>query len=151
MGEGVRTLIRTPAELDARLAMVRKDCAVILQHGPCLVSAATFTPRGTLEQNALFHLLCEHIAAWWTGRHPSEPTSKERVKTSMKAEYGVILTEYCPLTDKRKPRLASWSEYSKTQRCALITATLAWMAEHGCPDLPGIPDETYAQYREVAA
>lgn len=151
MTHGIRTLITSPDALDGRMALVRKDAAALIQHGQVMVTVGQYVPKGTLEQNALFHLLCTHIAEWWSARHPKDATSMERVKTSLKTQYGLIITEYCPLTDTRKPRLASWAEYSKKQRADLITATLAWMAESGCPDLPDMPAGEYERYRESAA
>lgn len=149
MAEGISTLIRDASVLDERMGLVTRDARVMIQHTPILVTVATFTPRGTHQQNALFHALCDHIATWWNGRFPGNLTTPERVKTSLKVEYGVKQVEYCPLTGTNKPRLASWTEYNRAQRAALITATLAWMAENGIPDLPEIPAAEYARYREA--
>ncbi len=151
MMHGVTTLINSPEAFESRMTLVRKDALAILQHGPALVTVGSYVRKGSRDQNAIFHALCDHIATWWNARHPQEPTSKDRIKTDLKTKYGLIVTEYSPLDDRRKPRLASWSEYSMAQRSSLITSTLAWMAENGCPDLPEIPATEYQAYREAAA
>lgn len=151
MAEGVQTLIPSPDAFDGRMALVRRDVAVLLASGPVMVAVAPHVPRGTLDQGKLAHKLWAHIADWWNGRFPEQATSPETVKQEIKQEFGIITTEYSPLTGRRIARLKSWSEYSRQERCDLITATLAYMAENGCPDLPDIPATEYAQYREAVA
>jgi len=151
MSEGTTTFIRDQSVFDNRMAMVERDGRAIMAHGSSLlVTVCSWQPKGSHQQSALFHLLCEHIAQWWTGRHPQQPTSKEAVKRDLKVKFGRIETVYSPISDQRVARLCSWSEYTKAERNALITATFAWMAEQGIPDLPEIPASEYAKYREAA-
>ena len=139
----IRTLV-TPETRHPRSQAVMRNIGVLLDTGPVMVTVAEFKPPGTLDQNALFHKLCDHISQWWNGRYPNNGTSPERIKESLKLEYGVIATEYCPLSGQRKARVESWSKYSKKQRADLITATIAWMAGEGIPDLPDRAATEYA-------
>lgn len=149
MSEGITVLIPNEGLFEARMRLAIQDARSLVKHGQVRVTVGQYVPRGTLEQNALFHLLCTHIAEWWNARHPEQPTGMEAVKRDLKVQYGVISTEYSPVSDKRHARLASWSEYNRKQRADLITATLAYMAENGIPDLPEIPAKEYAMYREA--
>ena len=146
-----KTLIPDGTVLDQRMAMVRRDVAVLLPEGPVVVTVEHHVPRGTLDQGRLAHKLWAHIAVWWNQRFPGQLTSPETVKQEIKQQFGLIRTEYSPTTGTRVARLASWAEYSKAERAKLITATLAWMAEQGCPDLPDVPATEYAGYRQAVA
>lgn len=105
-------------------------------HGDVFMTVGQWHARGSNDQNALFHKLCEHIAEHWNQANPKNPTSPEQVKRDLKVSFGLIATEYSPVSGKRQARIESWANYSKTQRADLITATLAWMAENNIPDLP---------------
>ena len=146
----VQTLVNK-SNRESRMAAVARDVNVLLESGDVMVTVSEFVPRGTLDQNALFHKLCDHVANWWNARHPQQMTSPEAVKRDLKVKFGLIHTEYSPVTGNRAARLASWSEYTKRQRSDLISNTLAWMFENGIPDLPEIAATEYAGMREAAA
>lgn len=132
MSQGISTLIRSPAETDSRLAAIAADVVSLIQHGPVLVTVAQALGRRSLDQNAMFRGLCRDVADWWN-EHREESTTAEAVARDLKVQYGVITTEYSPVTGKRSARLKSTAEYSKAEMAALITATLAWAAESGIP------------------
>ena len=132
MSQGISTLIRSPAETDSRLAAIAADVVSLIQHGPVLVTVAQALGRRSLDQNAMFRGLCRDIADWWN-EHREESTTAEAVARDLKVQYGVITTEYSPVTGKRSARLKSTAEYSKAEMAALITATLAWAAGEGIP------------------
>ena len=132
MSQGISTLIRSPAETDSRLAAIAADVVSLIQHGPVLVTVAQALGRRSLDQNAMFRGLCRDVADWWNANR-EEPTTAEAVARDLKVQYGVITTEYSPVTGKRSARLKSTAEYSKAEMASLITATLAWAADQGIP------------------
>lgn len=132
MSQGISTLIRSPAETDSRLAAIAADVVSLIQHGPVLVTVAQALGRRSLDQNAMFRGLCRDVADWWN-EHREESTTAEAVARDLKVQYGVITTEYSPVTGKRSARLKSTAEYSKAEMASLITATLAWAAGEGIP------------------
>lgn len=135
-----RTLI-TPANRERRMRDVERDINVTLAGGDVIVIVEQYTPKGTNAQNRLFHDLCDHCARWWNARYPHAQTSPALLKDELKRTYGIIVTEYSPLSGERVARLASWSEYTRRERAALITSTLAWMSENNIPDLPPLTAE----------
>lgn len=132
MSQGISTLIRAPAEVGGRLAVVSTDVLALIDRGPVLVTVAQALGRRSLDQNAMFRGLCRDVADWWN-EHREEPTTAEAVARDLKVQYGVITTEYSPVTGKRSARLKSTAEYSKAEMASLITATLAWAAGEGIP------------------
>lgn len=145
-----RTLIQT-SNRDARLRMVARDVDVLLAGGDVVVTVAQHVSRGTLDQGRLAHKLWQWFADFWNQRFPDAQTSAETVKQGIKQQFGAIVTEYNPCTGQREARVKSWAEYSRKERADLITATLAFLAEQGCPDLPEIPASEYSEYRQAQA
>jgi hypothetical protein len=132
MSQGISTLIRAPAEVGGRLAVVSTDVLALIDRGPVLVTVAQALGKRSLDQNAMFRGLCRDVADWWNANR-EEPTTAEAVARDLKVQYGVITTEYSPVTGKRSARLKSTAEYSKAEMASLITATLAWAAGEGIP------------------
>ena len=97
-----------------------------------MVTVAQALGKRSLDQNAMFRGLCRDVADWWNANR-EEPTTAEAVARDLKVQYGVITTEYSPVTGKRSARLKSTAEYSKAEMAALITSTLAWAAGEGIP------------------
>lgn len=132
MSQGISTLIRAPAEVGGRLAVVSTDVLALIDRGPVLVTVAQALGKRSLDQNAMFRGLCRDVADWWNANR-EEPTTAEAIARDLKVEYGVITTEYSPVTGKRSARIKSTAEYSTAEMAALITATLAWAADQGIP------------------
>ena len=133
MTAGAFYLFRTPESVDqlgpGMLAFLRRTVA---ERGPQFVKHGDYKHPRSLDQNAMFHALCEDIANAWNASR-SEKTSPEAVKRDLKVEYGLIVTEYSPVTGKRNARLVSTADYKSAEMAALITATLAWAADTGIP------------------
>ena len=51
--QGISTLIRTPDEVNARLAVISTDVFELIRHGPVLVTVAQAIGKRSLDQNAL--------------------------------------------------------------------------------------------------
>jgi hypothetical protein len=132
MAEGISTLIRTAADTENRLSLVRQDILALLPHGPVVVTVGLCIPHRSTHQNAMFRGLCREIADHWN-RTQAEPTTAEAIARDLKVTFGVISTEYSPVSGKRSPRLVSTTEYTVPQMAALITATLAWAADNRIP------------------
>lgn len=130
--QGISTLIRTPDEVNARLAVISTDVFELIRHGPVLVTVAQSIGRRSLDQNSMFRGLCRDAAEYWNGNN-DEKTSAEAIARDLKVEYGVITTEYSPVVGRRTARIKSTAEYSTAEMAALITATLAWAAGEGIP------------------
>lgn len=114
------------------LAFLRRAVA---ERGPQFVKHGDYKSPRSLDQNALFHAICEDIANAWNASR-AEKTSPEAVKRDAKVEFGLIVTEYSPITGKRAARLVSTADYKSADMASLITATLAWAVDNGIP----IPD-----------
>lgn len=132
MSQGISTLIRAPAEVGGRLAVVSTDVLALIDRGPVLVTVAQAIGKRSLDQNSMFRGLCRDAAEYWNANN-GDKTSAEAIARDLKVEYGVITTEYSPVTGKRSARIKSTAEYSTAEMAALITATLAWAAESGIP------------------
>lgn len=130
--QGISTVIKTEADLDARLGLIHRDVRGLIPRGPVLVTVAQHHPRRSLDQNAMFRGLCREIEEFWNRSRP-EKTSAEALARDLKVEFGVITTEYSPVSGKRTARIKSTAEYSKAEMTALIQATLAWAAEQRIP------------------
>lgn len=130
--DGISTVIRDPAVMDRQLAAVNQDARNLIQHGPVIVTVGIFHSKRTIDQNSMFRGLCRDIADAWN-KHNNTTTSPEAVARDLKVEYGVIVTEYSPVTGKRSARIKSTAEYSKSEMSALLDATLAWAADHCIP------------------
>lgn len=133
MTSGAHYLFRTPESVDnlgpGMLAFLRRTVA---DRGPQFVKHGDYRDPRSLDQNAMFWAMCGEIAEFWNANR-AEKTSAEAVARDLKVEYGVILTEYSPVTGKRNARLKSTADYTKAEMAALITATLAWAADQGIP------------------
>lgn len=140
MTAGAFYLFRTPESVDqlgpGMLAFLR---GTVAERGPQFVKHGDYTDSKSLDQNDCWRGLCRDIAKAWNNFH-DEKTSADAIARDLKVTYGVILTEYSPVTGKRNARLKSTSDYTKAEMSALITATLAWAVEQGIP-LPD-PRET---------
>lgn len=130
--EGISTVMRDPLTMDRQLAAVAQDCRSLIAHGPVIVTVGSFHSRRSLDQNSMFRALCRDIAEFWN-KHNDTSTSPEAVARDLKVEFGIITTEYSPITGKRSARIKSTAEYTKAQMSALLDATLAWAADHGIP------------------
>lgn len=130
--QGISTLIRTPDDVNSRLAVISTDVLGLIQRGPVLVTVTVAIGRRSLDQNSMFRGLCREAAEYWNGNN-DDKTSAEAIARDLKVEYGVITTEYSPVTGKRSARIKSTAEYSTAEMAALITATLAWAADQGIP------------------
>jgi hypothetical protein len=133
MSHGAFYLFRTTESVDqlgpGMLAFLKR---IVSESGPQYVKHATYKDPRSLSQNDMFHGLCNEIAEQWNARE-SEKTSPEAVKRDLKVNYGVIISEYSPVTGKRNARLKSTSHYTKQEMGDLITNTLAWAAGEGIP------------------
>jgi hypothetical protein len=140
MSAGAFYLFRTPESVDnlglGMLAFLRRTVA---ERGPQFVKHGDYKSPRSLDQNALFHAICEDIATAWNASR-DEKTTAEAVKRDLKIEFGLIVTEYSPVSGKRGARLVSTADYKSADMAALITSTLAWAASEGIP-LPD-PRET---------
>ena len=65
MSQGISTLIRAPAEVGGRLAVVSTDVLALIDRGPVLVTVAQTLGKRCLDQNAMFRGLCRDVADWW--------------------------------------------------------------------------------------
>ncbi len=133
MTSGAFYLFRTPESVDqmgpGMLAFIR---ATVAERGPQFVKHGDYHAHRSLDQNAMWRGLCGEIAEFWNSNR-EEKTSAEAIARDLKVTYGIILTEYSPVTGKRNARLKSTADYTKAEMAALITATLAWAADEGIP------------------
>ena len=140
MSAGAFYLFRTPESVDqlgpGMLAFLR---GTVAERGPQFVRHGDYVASRSLDQNAMWRGLCGEIADFWNANR-TPATSGEAVARDLKVEFGVILTEYSPVTGKRNARLKSTADYTRAEMAALITATLAWAAEQGIP----LPDPRVA-------
>ena len=125
-------LIRNMSELSTYYRNVTQACAELLAGGPIAIKVGRYKHPRSVDQNAMLHALCREIADHWNSTH-DEKTSAEAVKRDVKVKYGIIVTEYSPVTDSRQARIKSTAEYTSAEMAALITATLAWAADNGIP------------------
>jgi hypothetical protein len=133
MSQGGFYLFKTPESVDqlgpGMLAFLKR---IVQESGPQYVKHATYKDPRSLSQNDMFHGLCNEIASHWNAHMP-EKTSAEAVKRDLKIQYGVVISEYSPVSGKRGARLKSTGEYTKQEMGDLITNTLAWAAGEGIP------------------
>lgn len=133
MTAGAFYLFRTPESVDqlgpGMLAFLRHTVA---ERGPQFVKHGDYRDGRSLPQNDMFRGLCRDIAEAWNSDH-DDKTSADAIARDLKVTYGVILTEWSPVTGKRTARIESTKRYSKQQMGDLITATLAWAASEGIP------------------
>lgn len=133
MTVGAHYLFRTPESVDqlgpGMLSFIKHT---VRERGPQFVKHGDYHAGRSLDQNDCFRGLCRDIAKFWNANR-EEQTSAEAVARDLKVTYGVIVTEYSPVTGKRNARLKSTADYSKAEMAALITATLAWAADEGIP------------------
>jgi hypothetical protein len=132
MREGISTVIKTESDADARLGLIHRDIRNLLPHGAVIVTVASHHPKRSTDQNAMFRGLAREISEHWNQTRP-ERTSPEAIARDLKVEYGLIATEYSPVSGKRIARITSTTEYTRTQMGKLIDATLAWAAEQRIP------------------
>ena len=111
------------------LAFLRRTVA---ERGAQFVRHGDYKNPRSLDQSSMFHGLCRDIAQAWNASR-DEKTSAEAVKRDLKVTFGIIATEYSPVTGKRNARLVSTADYKSADMAALITATLAWCADNGIP------------------
>ena len=133
MSEGAAYLLRTVEsvdELGPKILSFTKWC--IQEYGPQVLRSGNYKDPKTASQNDMFHGLCREIADYWNANKP-EKTSPDAVKRDLKVTYGVIISEYSPVTGKRGARIKSTSHYTKQEMGDLITNTLAWAAGEGIP------------------
>ena len=130
---GTFYLFRTPESVDSlgpgMLTFLRQS---VVERGAQFVKSGDYTSPRSLDQNALFHAMCGEIADYWNASR-AEKTTAEAVKRDLKIAYGLVVTEYSPISDKRGARIESTSRYTTKQMADLITATLAWAADNGIP------------------
>ena len=133
MSAGASYLFRTAESVDqlgpGMLAFLRQSVA---ERGPQFVKSGDYTSPRSLDQNALFHAMCDEIAKAWNASR-EQKTTAEAIKRDLKVTFGLIVTEYSPVSDKRAARIESTSRYTTAQMADLITATLAWAADNGIP------------------
>ena len=140
MTVGAHYLFRTPESVDqlgpGMLSFIKHT---VRERGPQFVKHGDYQPGKSLGQNDLWRGLCRDIAKFWNANR-EEQTSAEAVARDLKVAYGIIETEFSPVTGKRNARLKSTADYTKSEMAALITATLAWAADEGIP----LPDPRLA-------
>ena len=132
MNEGAVFDIEPTASISESLRPIGVALQMLLKSGPQRVTIETIKPHRSLEQNDMFRGLCRDAAEWWNANRAPK-TSPGAIARDLKVTYGVILTEWSPVTDKRTARIESTKRYSKQQMGDLITATLAWAASEGIP------------------
>lgn len=131
MSAGIRTLVKS-GQTDDRIPVINQDIRALSQTGDVLVTVELFKHHRSLDQNAMWRGLCREIAEKWNQEH-LEKTTPEAVARDLKVEFGVIQTEYSPVSGKRVARIVSTAEYTKSEMSALIDATMAWALETGLP------------------
>lgn len=140
MSAGAFYLFRTPESVDqlgpGMLAFLKRT---VSERGAQFVRHGDYKNPRSLPQNAMFHDLCGEIAEYWNANR-EEKTSAEAIKRDLKVEFGLIATEYSPVSGKRSARLVSTADYKSAEMASLITATLAWAADNGIP----LPDPRQA-------
>jgi hypothetical protein len=133
MSEGAFYLFRTTQSVDelgpGMLAWIKR---CIAENGPQFCKAANYRDPKTANQNDMWRGLCREISDFWNASQ-SEKTSPEAVARDLKIQYGVVISEYSPVSGKRGARLKSTGEYTKQEMGDLITNTLAWAAGEGIP------------------
>ena len=132
MSEGISTVIKTEDDADARLGLIHRDIRSLLNHGQVIVTVALHYPKRSLDQNAMFRGLAREISEYWN-KTRKDKTSPEAIARDLKVEFGIIATEYSPVSGKRTARIKSTSEYTRKEMTALIEATLAWAADQRIP------------------
>jgi hypothetical protein len=133
MSVGAHYLFRTPESVDnlgpGMLAFLRRTVA---DRGPQFVKHGDYRDPRSLDQNAMFWAMCGEIAEFWNANR-DEKTSPEAIARDLKITFGIVVTEYSPVSGKRGARIESTTKYTKRQMADLITATLAWAADEGIP------------------
>lgn len=140
MTAGAFYLFRTAESVDqlgAGLLSFLKH--TVADRGPQFVRHGDYRESRSLSQNDCFRGLCRDAAEAWNASH-DDKTSADALARDLKVEYGVILTEWSPVSGKRSARLKSTADYTKAEMASLITATLAWAFEQGIP----LPDPRVA-------
>lgn len=132
MTEGAYYLIRNADEWQRFRSGLVRHCEALLSDGAIFVKADRYTHPRSINQNDMFRGLCREIAEHWN-LHNGEHTDAEAVARDFKVKFGVIETKYSPVTDQRVAVLKSTTAYTKAEMAALITAVLAWAAEHRIP------------------
>jgi hypothetical protein len=130
---GAFYLFRTPESVDklgpGLLSFLRHT---VSERGPQFVKHGDYRESRSLSQNDCFRGLCRDAAEAWNAAH-DDKTSADALARDLKVEFGVILTEWSPVSGKRSARLKSTADYTKAEMASLITATLAWAADNGIP------------------
>lgn len=127
------------ADLKTTFQALGTAIRMLLADGPVRVQVKPGVHPRSLEQNDMWHGLCRDAAEWWNANR-KPPTTAEAIARDLKVTYGVICTEFSPVTGKRVARIESTAKYTKQQMGDLITATLAWAADNGIP----LPDPRQA-------
>ena len=132
MSEGAFYLIRNNDEWNRYSTGLNTHCKTLVSDGPIFIRVERYTHPKSLSQNDMFRGLCRDISEYWN-LYKDEKTSPEAVARDMKVTYGIILTEYSPVTGKRGARLKSTASYTKQEMSDLISNVLAWAAENKIP------------------
>ena len=130
--QGSFWLIRNREEWSRFYRNLAEHCSTLLSDGPIFIKVSRYTHPRTLSQNDLFHGLCRDISEYWN-LHNETQTSPDAIKRDLKLRFGVIISEYSPVTDARGARFKSTRDYTKSEMSDLITNTLAWAAERRIP------------------
>lgn len=145
MSEGAFYLIRNSDEWRRYKPGFIDHAQSLINDGPVFIKIARYVHPKSLSQNDMFRGLCRDISEWWNA-NKVEQTTPEAVARDLKVEYGIILTEYSPVTGKRAARLKSTADYTKQEMQNLITATLSWAADNKIP-----LDDPHAESHEKIA
>lgn len=131
MSAGIRTLVKS-GQTEDRIPVINQDIRALAQVSDVLVTVEIFHAKRTIPQNNFFRGMCREIANYWNACN-DDKTSPEAVAEDLKGQYGVIITEYSPVTGTRSARLKSTAKYETHEMSSLLDATLAWAAEHSIP------------------
>lgn len=131
MSAGIRTLVKS-GQTEDRIPVINQDIRALSQTGDVLVTVELFKHHRSLDQNAMWWAMCREIATLWNESH-QEKTTPEVIARDLKVEFGIVRTEYSPVSGKRVARIVSTAEYTKAEMSALIDATMAWALETGLP------------------
>ena len=116
---------------------------------PMQLEISEYSPKKSLSQNGLFHVLVDQITKNMNKRHPTITFNKEFIKTELKRRLGIVEYIFSPVTEEDTHYLKSIADYTREELNILITKTLVW----GCDmsiDLSTMGCKEYDQYREAA-
>lgn len=134
MSEGATYLFRNVAEHDRLIdGFIRFLKYFVSTGGATLITIERYEHPKTRMQENMWRGLCREIAEYHNAQPGAEKTSTEAVARDLKIKYGIILTEYSPVSGTRGARFKSTAKYEAKEMSDLITATLAWAADHRIP------------------